>query len=111
MLNHRLGITQDQKDKWIASLRDPDSKQRIGSYGINVTDKCAVGWLLAQKGVMPWSSSTKGKSREYHATEHLITDMNDKEHMSLVDISYWIEEHVIADKQTWWMDFKAWWKS
>lgn len=83
-------LTREQKQAWLAKLRDPSSKQVFGLFCAFDGGCCALGWL----------GDVMGQHASYvipHLTinqQSRITKMNDCEHKSLPEIADWIEANV-----------------
>ena len=106
-----IKFTQENKDKWLARLRDPSSKQHIGSgYNLLVSSD---GMPLPLDNNQPMCCLVHLKvaltGTSAHATYHdfadnlfgsdmrqLLIDKNDYEKLSLPQIADWIEKNIPA---------------
>jgi hypothetical protein len=84
-------MTQEMRDRWVAVLRDPQSKQ--ARYGFSAEDDshCALGWLLELE-----QSTDPQRVLQYvpNGTRQTLYTMNDYTGYSLPKIADWIEENV-----------------
>ena len=110
-----IKFTQENKDKWLARLRDPNSKQCIGSgYGARYNDDvdtplplgsnqpmcCLVHLEVALTGTSS-HASYHGFANELIGDDvsKLLIAKNDCEKLSLPQIADWIEKNIPAVKE------------
>jgi hypothetical protein len=65
--------TDDLTSRWIARMRNPDSKQAVGSWqDAHGNAKCAISWLLHEANPKGWGS--KDSRGTEHKSWHVVND-------------------------------------
>ena len=108
-------LSQQEKDAWLAELRDPNNKQIVGknfesgiiAFGrdaiVAADCMCAVGCLIkAHHKLIPHEThpttivdhiNTKEKPHCWRD----IVDLNDKEKLTFLEIADWVEKNVLVE--------------
>lgn len=97
-----MKFTQEVKDKWLARLRDPNSRQAFQTFCIRdggTNSYCAWGHLSAVLGIDSVAAVCLVDSSSDEEVFCKIRDMNDVERLTLPQIADYIEANIPAVKE------------